>query len=131
MALNSCGVTITLGSNGIAGINNVGFDTSLDMLDVTDFDSNCEKQFIPGLSGATMTVAGDYLPADTQQSALVNAWKNKTKLETTTQPQFTVDGTHGFGADAYISSLSISTTVEGKVVMNASLQCTGEVSILV
>jgi len=131
MALNGCGVTIKLGTNDIAGINNITFDPTLDQLDVTDFDSSCEREFIPGLSSGTITIAGDYEPTDTNgQVVLVNAWKNKTLLTTTTKPAFTVDGTNGFSADAYVSSFSINPTVEGKVTVTYTLQLTGAISIL-
>jgi len=131
MPLNGCTVTIKLGTNSIAGINNITFDPVLDQLDTTDFDSSYEREFIPGLSSGTIAVSGDYEPADTNgQVALVSAWKNKTLLTTTQQPSFTVDGTNGFGADAYVSSFSINPTVEGKVTATYTLQLTGAISIL-
>lgn len=131
MALNGCAVTITLGTNDVAGINSITFDPVLDQLDTTDFDSLCEREFIPGLSSGTISLAGDYEPTDTNgQTVLVNAWKNKTLLTTTTQPSFTVDGTNGFGADAFVSAFSINPTIEGKVTVSYTLQLTGAISIL-
>jgi predicted secreted protein len=130
MASSGNAVTITLGTSAIAGINNIGFDTALDQLDVTDFDSAGGREFIPGLSGATMSLAGDYEPTDTSgQTALVNAWKNKTLLTGVTAPKFTTDGTNGFSADAYVSSMSINPTVEGKVTATYTLQLTGDINI--
>lgn len=130
MALSGNAVTIKLGTNAIAGINNIGFDTVLDQLDVTDFDSSGEREFIPGLSGATMSLGGDYEPTDTNgQVVLVNAWKNKTLLTSATAPTFTVNGTNGFSADAYVSAMNINPTVEGKVVISFTLQLTGTISI--
>jgi len=131
MALSGNAVTIKLGTNDVAGINSITFDPVLDQLDTTDFDSNGEREFIPGLSSATITLAGDYEPTDTNgQTVLVNAWKNKTLLTTTTAPAFTVDGTNGFSADAYVASFSINPTVEGKVTVTYSLQLTGTITIL-
>ena len=107
MALNGVAVTVKLGTNGIAGINNSNLDMSADMLDVTDFDSLGDREFIPGLRGATMTMAGDLEMLDTNgQAALIAAFLASTLLTGATQPQLTFDGTNGFGADAYVSSFS-------------------------
>lgn len=130
MALSGNEVTIKLGTNAIAGINNIGFDTALDQLDVTAFGGTGDRVFIPGLAGATMSLEGDYDYTDTDgQKVLVDAWKGKTLLEDTTQPTFTVNGTNGFSADAYVSAFSINPTVEGKVVVSYTLQLTGEITI--
>lgn len=132
MALSGLNVTIKLGTNDVAGINSITFDPVLDQLDVTDFDSVGEREFIPGLSSGTITLAGDYEPTDTNgQKVLVDAWKAKTLLTTTTKPAFTVDGTNGFSADAFVSAFSINPTVEGKVIASYTLQLTGAISILV
>jgi len=131
MSLKGCQTTIKLGTNNIAGLNSANFDAVLDQLDVTDFDSNCTREFIPGLSGATFTLSGDYKPTDINgQAVLVDAWKNKTLLTGATQPAFLVDGTNGFGADAYVSAMSVGSTPDGKVTVNFTLQCTGAISIL-
>lgn len=131
MSLKGCQSTIKLGTNGIKDLNSTNFDNVLDQLDVTDFDSACNREFIPGLRGATFALAGDYNPTDTTgQVVLVNAGLNGTLLTGATAPNFTVDGTNGFTADSYVSAFSVSTTVEGKVVFSATLQCTGAVSIL-
>lgn len=131
MSLKGCQSTIKLGTNAIKDLNSVNFDNVLDQLDITDFDSACSREFIPGLRGATFALGGDYDPTDTNgQLVLVNAGLNGTLLTTTTAPNFTVNGTNGFTADAYVSAFSVSTTVEGKVVFSATLQCTGAVSIL-
>lgn len=131
MSLKGCLATMKLGTNGIKNLNNNNFDNVLDQLDSTDFDSSCSREFIPGLRGATFTLAGDYDPSDTNgQVAIVNAGLNGTLLTGAAVPNFTVDGTNGFTADAYVSAFSIGTAVEGKVTFSATLQCTGAVSIL-
>jgi len=131
MALNGCAVTIKLGTNDIAGINNITWDAVADMLDVTDFDSSCNREFLNGLRGTTMTISGDYEPGDTNgQVVLQNAFLNGTLLTTTAKPVYTVDGTNGFTGDAYVSAFSINPTVEGKVVISVTLQITGTVSIV-
>lgn len=132
MALSGLNVTIKLGTNDIAGINSITFDPVLDQLDVTDFDSLGEREFIPGLSSGTITLAGDYEATDINgQKVLVDAWKAKTLLTTTTKPAFTVNGTNGFSADAFVSAFSINPTNEGKVTVSFTLQLTGAISILV
>jgi len=131
MALSGNAVTIKLGTNDVAGINSITFDPVLDQLDTTDFDSNGNREFIPGLKSGTITLAGDYEPTDTNgQVVLVNAYSNSTLLTTTTKPAFTVDGTNGFSADAYVSSFSVNPTVEGKATVTYTLQLTGAISIL-
>lgn len=130
MALNGNAVAVSLGSTEICGINSATFDPTLDQLDTTSFCSDGEKEFIGGLSGATITLAGDYVPADAGQLALVTAWKNKTLLTTTAQPKFLVDGTNGFSGDAYVSAFSIGATVAGKVTASYTLQLTGTITVV-
>jgi len=131
MALNGCAVTIKLGTNDIAGINSITFDPVADQLDVTDFDSACNREFIPGLRSATLTIAGDYEPTDTNgQAVLVAASLAGTLLTSTTKPVFTVDGTNGFTADAYVSGFSLNTAVEGKATVTYTLQLTGAVAVV-
>jgi hypothetical protein len=129
MALAGYNTTVKLGSNLIAGINNVTFDAALDQLDTSAFNVGV-RSFIPGLSGATITVSGDYDPTDTNgQVALVNAWSNKTLLTTTTAPEFLVNGTNGFSADAYVSAFNVGSAVEGKATVSFTLQLTGTITV--
>jgi len=121
--------TVKLGTNLIDGINNCAFDGTLDQLDTSKFNIG-HRTFIPGLSQANMTISGDHIPGDTNgQVALIAAWKAKTLLTSATAPEFLVDGTHGFSADAYVSNIALSSTVEGKAIISVSLQLTGEVTI--
>ena len=130
MALNSDNVSFSLGTTPVCGLNSVSLDTVLDQLDKTDFCGDGTRTFIPGLAGATIPFGGDYLPADAGQVLIVNAWKNKTLLTDATQPTFMVTTTNGFGVDAYVSSISIGATVDGKVTINGTLQCTGAVDVI-
>ena len=130
MALNGNAVLVALGSTEICGINTATFDPVLDQLDITAFCNDGTRAFIGGLSGATITLSGDYVPADAGQAALVAAWKNKTLLTTTAQPKFLVDGTNGFKGDAYVSAFSIGATVEGKVTSSYTLQLTGTIDVV-
>lgn len=131
MSLNSCNVSVRLGSTVIKGINNANMDSALDQLDSTVFDGTCSKTYIPGLNGGTMAWSGDYNPADTSgQVAVVAAHFAKTLLTGATAPKLMVDATNGFEADAYVSSCSFGTTVEGKVTVSFSLQLTGDISVV-
>lgn len=130
MALNGNAVKVQTGTNDVCGINTVTFDPVLDQLDITSFCSTGEREFIGGLSGATISLSGDYLPTDTGQKALVNGWKNKTKLTGATLPKFLVDGTNGFSGDAFVSDFSIGATVEGKVTASYTLQLTGTINVI-
>jgi len=129
MAIAGHGTTVKLGTALIAGINNVTFDSTLDQLDTSAFNVGV-RSFIPGLSGATISLSGDYVPTDTNgQVVLINAWSTKELLTSTTLPAFLVNETNGFSADAYVSSLSIGSTVEGKATINATLQLTGTITV--
>jgi hypothetical protein len=131
MALNGLAVTIKLGSNDIGGINSITFDPTADMLDITAFGGTGDREFLPGLRGATLTLAGDYDYGDTNgQKVLVDNFLTGTKLESPTKPVFTVDGTIGFTADAYVSGFSANPTVEGKVTVSYTLQLTGVVAVV-
>ena len=130
MALNGNAVTVSLGTQLVCGIKTATFDPVLDQLDITSFCDAGEREFISGLSGATITLGGDYTPSDAGQAALVAAWKAKTLLTTTEQPEFLVDATNGFSGDAYVSAFSISASVEGTVTCSYTLQLTGTISIV-
>ena len=130
MALNSNAVTVKLGSTLICGMNTVTFDPVLDQLDTTSFCSEGVREFLAGLSSATIALSGDYVPADAGQVILVNAWKNKTLLTTTNKPAFLVDATNGFSGDAYVSGFSIGAAVDGKVTASFTLQLTGAITVV-
>jgi len=129
MALAGNATTIKLGTNLIAGINSASFDAALDQLDITAFNEG-ERSYIAGLNGAQIPISGDYDPTDTNgQVALVNAWSNKTLLTGATAPELLFNGTAGFEADAYVASLTIASSVEGKATISITLQLTGTITV--
>lgn len=129
MAIAGYGTTVKLGTNLIAGVNNATFDAALDQLDTTAFNEGV-RSFIPGLSGATISVSGDFAPTDTNgQAVILAALFAKTLLTGATAPEFLVNGTNGFSADCYISAFSVGSTVEGKATFNCTMQLTGAITV--
>lgn len=105
---NTSGWTVKRGDGGgtevftsigeIFGVSGLGVNNNL--IDVTSFDSAGSREYIGGLAdGQELTIEANYLPADTEQVALVNDVENKTNRNiqithsdgtTTTQFDFAV-----------------------------------------
>ncbi len=131
MAIKGCGASLKLGTNAVAGLSSISNNLTKDPLDVTTFDSSCVREFIMGLTSGTIDISGFYEPGDTNgQVALGTAFLNGTKLETTQKPVFSVDGTNGFTADAYVNTYNVEAAVDGTVNFNATLQLTGTIAVV-
>lgn len=131
MALKGCNASFSLGSNSVAELNNISNPLTADSLDVTTFDSSCLREFIAGLRSGTIDISGFYDPSDTTgQVAILTAFLNGTKLETTQQPKILWDGVNGLSADAIVTSYNVDAAVEGLVNFSATLQLTGTITVI-
>ena len=135
MALQGCLAGLFLGpiatGDKVASLTSVSNSSTRDTLDVTTFDSSCFREFIVGLGGGSIDISGFYDPTDTAgQVALETAFYAGTLLNTTQKPVFSVDGTNGFTADAYIASYKIDAAVGAVVNFSATLQLTGTIAVV-
>jgi len=131
MANKGCIAGFFLGTNKVAGLNNISNAITGDTLDVTTFNSDCFRQFIAGLKGGTVSISGFYEPTDTTgQRAMFTALLAGTVLTTTQKPKFMVDGTNGFTADGIVSSYTVDATPEGTVNFSAEIQLTGTIAVV-
>ena len=130
MALAGNAASFGLGSNLVAELTSVSNTFTGDTLDVTSFDDGALRVFIAGLRSGSVDISGFYDPTDTNgQVAMFTAFLAGTKLVTTQQPTFLVDGTNGFSADGVISSYAVSATVDGLVEFSATIQLSGTIAV--
>ena len=131
MAINGCDSVLKLGTNEIAGLNNVSNAYTGESLDVTVFNADCVRSFIAGLRSGTIDMSGFYETGDTTgQVALFTAFLAGATLTTTQKPSFLVDGTNGFTADAIITAYNVESAVDGTVNFSCTLQLTGTIAVV-
>lgn len=131
MAINGCNTSLSLGTNEVAGLNNISNPINKDTLDVTVFNTDCVRDFIAGLTNGTISISGFYESGDADgQVALMTAFLAGTKLTGAQKPVISWDGTNGITADALVSSLTIDSTVEGTVNFSATLQLSGVIAVV-
>jgi predicted secreted protein len=131
MAIKGCAASFSLGTNVVAGLNNISNPYTGDSLDVTTFQSSCVREFIAGLKSGTVDISGFYESGDTNgQVAMFTAFLAGTKLTSTQKPKFLVNGVNGFTADGIITSYSVEATVEGTVNFSATIQLTGTIAVV-
>jgi len=131
MSLQGYAASFSLGSNEVGSLASISNSVSGETLDVTTFDSGRFREFISGLVGGSIDVSGFYDPTDTTgQVALLAALLAGTKLTSTQKPEFLIDGTNGFTADAYVSTFSSDAAVAGVVNFSATLQLTGTIAVV-
>lgn len=132
MAKKGCKASFNLGSDKVAELSNVTNSYTGDTLDITTFDSNCLREFIAGLRSGTIDVSGYYNPGDTTgQVAMFTAFLAGDTLTTTQKPKFLVDELgNGFEADGIISAYNVDADVADKVNFSATIQLTGDITVL-
>lgn len=122
-------ISITSATGGVinysSGMNSVSFSRSADTADVTHFGQN-DKNFIPGLRGATLSVAGMF--------SSTHAKKLDALLGTTAGgifvfgPESTATGRRKFTGNSVMTSLKYDDPVGDKVACSADFLITGAVT---
>jgi predicted secreted protein len=131
MAIKGCTSAFYLGTDKVAGLNNVSNPITGDTLDVTTFDSNCFREFLGGLRNGTISIIGFYEPGDTTgQQALFTALKNGEVLTAGQKPKFMMSPSIGFTADGVVSSYEVSASVDQVITFSATIQLSGEIDLV-
>lgn len=116
-------------TNKIGEVVDAGSDEQKDMVETTSRDSSGNKEYLPGLYGATVAVTANFLKADTNgQTALRTAFEDGTLAAYRLNWD---DGEHsGYGiyGDAYVKSWKVNSSVGDKVSLSFDLQFSGAVT---
>lgn len=128
MAVNGNTILVTVGDAEIGSQRGASFDSSADMLDISDKTSN-DAKFIAGKNTDTVSCSSLYVQADTAQAALRTAY-NAGSSVTLKWHEASTDGTDGTGstlltATAFVSSLSVSAPEHGPAETEVSFQVSG------
>lgn len=115
---------LKIGGVTLAKGKSVGFEQSVDMVDITNKDSGGNRQFLPANRSATITFEGLFDEAITATAGfeLLNA---AVQAGTQLTALFGAASGETYQYSAYVSSLS-RTAPEGEVeVFSCTLQCSG------
>ena len=128
MAVNGNTILVTVGGAEIGSQRGASFDSSADMLDISDKTSN-DAKFIAGKNTDTVSCSSLYVVADPAQAALRTAYNAGTTVSLIWHEAST-DGTDGTGATlltatAFVSSLSVSAPEHGPAETEVSFQVSG------
>ena len=128
MAVNGNTILVTVGGAEIGSQRGASFESSADMLDVSDKTSN-DAKFLAGKNTDTVSCSSLYVVADTAQAALRTAY-NAGSTVSLIWHEASTDGTDGTGATlltatALVSSLSVSAPEHGPAETEVSFQVTG------
>lgn len=129
MAVNGNTILVTVGGVEIGSQKGATFESSAEMLDVSDKTSDSAK-FLAGKTNDTVSCSSLYVVGDTAQAALRTAYNAGTSVSLIWHEQST-DGTDGTGstlltaATAFVSSLSVSAPDHGPAETEVSFQVSG------
>ena len=124
----SASITITNVSAAVinysSGVNSVTFSRSADTADVTHFGQN-DKNFIPGLRGATLSLSGMF--SSTHAKQLDAMLGSTTGGAFVYGPESTTSGRRKFSGASVMTSLKYDAPVGDKVALSADFLITGAV----
>ena len=107
-----------------SGLDDLGFDRSLDTAEVTTFGEN-DRTYLPGLRGASMSWSGHF--NSTQANRLDAMLGHSTSATCVYGPAGNTAGYHSYEFDANLTQIAIGSPVGDKVSMSGSFQVTGAV----
>lgn len=115
-------------TNKVGEVKDAGSDEQKDMVEVTSRDSSGNKEFVPGLYGAKLSVSANFLKADTNgQTALRTAFEGGTLIGIRLNYDDGANNGYGIYGDAYISSWKVNSSVGDSVGLSFDVQFTGAV----
>lgn len=130
MGIFAHGTTMSIGGTDIGGLNNIGLpDESKDDVEITDHDSEGDREFTPGLrDGGTIAFDGNLEVADTGYLALVT---NFDADATTAAFVITLPGGAGartYSFTGYVNALGGDAPFDDRATLTGSIKVTGAVT---
>lgn len=118
--------SVMIGANSVADIDQWDVDLEIDTHDVTNFESDGNKEYISGCKGWSGSFSGNWAVADDTngQAALQSALLAGTSVSL----KLYVDATHYYSGSALLSNMSVGTPVQDKVTVSFSFQGTGAIT---
>jgi hypothetical protein len=107
----------------IGGINSASLSQGGEVLDDTAFMDTPDglKSRLRGLNDCSLSITADYNSADAGQTAIYNAWLNRSEIWF----QYLPNGTNGFRFRGVVESFELSGEVAGKEQLSVSIQGDG------
>lgn len=110
----------------IDGINSVKYSPSVNLLDITDFkDTSGAKKKLAGLKDGTISLSGDFEPADAPQLLAMNSLGSPSLWASCHFNPSGAVGTKGFQVEVLVASFELGAEVDGKVPFTCELQFNG------
>jgi hypothetical protein len=112
----------------IGGVNSANLSLGGEMLDDTAFSDAPDgfRSRIQGLNDCSMTITADYNSADPGQTAIYNAWLNRSEIWF----QYLPNGVAGFKFRGVVESFELSGEVAGKEQLSVTIQGDGGLAIV-
>lgn len=113
----------------VTGIKTADIQTSTDLYDITDLNSNSWKLKLPGLSDYTLKLSGNYDLTDAQQAVL--------QADVVTTPGTAVlwkvypagvAGTHFYGGTGFIKTMDIKLDVKAEETVTFDIEGSGAIT---
>ena len=112
-----------------SGLTEATLSRSMDPAEVTNFGSGCDREYIRGLRGATISCSGVW--SSTHANVLDGIFGDSDSSSTYSfeyQPESTSAGRHLLKGEAFMTSLEYGASVGDAVSMNFDLMITGPVT---
>jgi predicted secreted protein len=110
--------TFSGGNDEVAGITQLAFNPTRDMLDSTAFaDSGVFRSKVPGLADGTIQMSGNFEPANAPQILVRTQFLNGGDLWALIK----FDGTNGFKVKTKVSDFTVDASVDGLATFSATL----------
>lgn len=111
-----------------SGLSEASLSRSMDAAEVTNFGSGCDKEFIKGLRGATISCSGFF--SSTHANVLDGIFGNGSSATYSFewQPESTAVTRHMIKGESIMTSLEYGASVGDAVSMNFDLLITGAVT---
>lgn len=97
-----------------------GFD--MDTIDMTNIDSGKHAERIAGTRDATPSLTANYIPTDTGQGAIRDAYLNQNTVKLRYRPKGTNTGDEQFVITVFVTSFGPSGSQGGKVELSADFE---------
>lgn len=117
--------TATFPTDEAAGIKQIDYSPSLDLLDVSDFSSGQFKKKLGGLKDGTVSISGDYEPTSTAIGRIQTAAGDGSSVWVNYHFDPTASaGSRGFKVESKVKGFKLSAAVDGVVQFSADFEWT-------